>query len=104
MATFLLRAVALYVPLAMLVAVWLLRRPGHRLRTGALLATLWNIPTLLGLQVLASYFGWWQFAPGGGAVLGLPVDVHLGWLIAWGPLPAIALPRLPLPWLVALAL
>jgi protein-S-isoprenylcysteine O-methyltransferase Ste14 len=101
---FLLRAAALYVPLATLVAVWLWRRPGHRLRTGALLATLWNIPTLLGLQVLASYFGWWRFAPGGGTVLGLPVDVYLGWLILWGPLPAIALRRLPLLWLGALAL
>ena len=104
MTPFVLRAVALYVPLAALGAVWLWRRPGHRARTGALLATVWNIPMLLGLQLLANQAGWWQFAPGGGALLGLPVDVYLGWLILWGALPAIALPKLPLPWLVGLAI
>jgi protein-S-isoprenylcysteine O-methyltransferase Ste14 len=104
MTTFLLRAIALYVPLAALGAIWVWRRPGHRARTGAFLATVWNVPTLLGLQVLASVFNWWQFKPGGGDLLGLPVDVYLGWLILWGALPAIALPKLPFPWLVGLAL
>lgn len=104
MAPFLLRAVALYVPLATLGAAWLWRRPGHRARTGAFLATVWNVPMLLGLQVLASFFGWWRFQPGGGDLLGLPIDVYLGWLILWGALPAIALPKLPMPWLVGLAI
>src|SRR6266581_8854732 len=103
MTQFLLRAVTLYVPLAGLGAVWLWRRPGHRARTGVFLALVWNVPTVLGLQVLASFFNWWHFAPGGGDLLGLPIDVYLGWLVLWGGLPAIALPRLPLPWLVALA-
>ncbi len=102
--TFLLRAIALYVPLAALGTVWWWRRPGHRARTGAFLATVWNVPMLLGLQVLASYASWWQFQPGGGDLVGLPLDTYLGWIILWGALPAIALPKLPLPWLVGLAL
>jgi protein-S-isoprenylcysteine O-methyltransferase Ste14 len=68
-----------------------------------MLATLWNVPMLLALHVLAAFFGWWHFAPGGGALLGLPIDVYLGWMVLWGPLPAIAVPRLPIPWLVGLA-
>jgi hypothetical protein len=93
MATFALRLVALYVPLALLGLAWLWRRPAPRARTGALLATLWNVPSLLALQALANLFDWWHFAPGGPALLGQPVDVYLGWLILWGPLPAITLPR-----------
>ncbi len=103
MSPFLLRAIALYVPLAALGAAWWWRRPGRRARTGALLATLWNVPLLLGLHVVAHYAGWWHFAPDGGNLLALPIDVYLGWLILWGALPAIALPRLPMPWLVCLA-
>jgi protein-S-isoprenylcysteine O-methyltransferase Ste14 len=104
MALFVLRAIALYVPLAALGAAWLWRRPAHRARTGALLATVWNVPTLLGLQLLASFFKWWHFEPGGGDLLGLPIDVYLGWLVLWGALPAIALPKLPLPLLIVLAI
>jgi protein-S-isoprenylcysteine O-methyltransferase Ste14 len=103
MDTFLLRAIALYAPLAALGLVWLWRRPDHRTRTGALLATLWNVPMLLGLHVLAGFFGWWQFAPNRGTLLGLPIDVYLGWIILWGALPAIAAPRLPMPWLITVA-
>jgi len=98
-----LRAVALYLPLLALGAAWWWRRPDHRARAGAFLATLWNVPMLLGLQVAADHVGWWHFAPGGGDLLGLPIDVYLGWLILWGALPAIALPKLPLLWLLALA-
>ena len=37
-------------------------------------------------------------------VAGLASGRYLGWLILWGPLAAIALPRLPLLWLAALAI
>src|SRR5579859_1214413 len=104
MASFLLRALALYGPLAALGIVWTWRRPGFRARTGAFLATLWNVPALLALHLLAGYFGWWRFAPGTpGALLGLPIDVYVGWIIVWGPLPALAAPKLHWLWLAAAA-
>src|ERR1700737_3508922 len=102
MTLFGLRTIALYAPLVALGAVWLRRRPGYRARTGALLATLWNVPMLLAVHVLATSLGWWHFAPNGALVLGMPIDVYLGWIVLWGTLPAIAAPRLALPWLVGL--
>jgi protein-S-isoprenylcysteine O-methyltransferase Ste14 len=33
----------------------------------------------------------------------MPLDVYFGWIVLWGALPAIAAPRLPLAWLVGLA-
>jgi protein-S-isoprenylcysteine O-methyltransferase Ste14 len=101
---FLMRAAALYLPLALLCASWIWAQPRSRQCTGALLALLWNVPALLALDVLAEHVGWWHFTTEGGALLGLPIDVDLGWIVLWGPLPAIAAPRLPLGWLLGLAL
>lgn len=97
------RAVALYAPILLLAAAWLARRPGSRERTAALLASLWNLPALLALHVLATTLGWWHFEAEGGLLAGLPIDLYLGWTILWGALPALAMSRLALPVLIAVA-
>ena len=99
----LVRAVGLFWPLALLGGIWIWRQPRARWRTAALLATLWNLPALLLLHILAERLGWWSFDAEGGLLLGFPVDLYLGWAVLWGAVPALAFPTLPLP-LVAVAM
>jgi protein-S-isoprenylcysteine O-methyltransferase Ste14 len=99
----LVRLLALYVPVLATLVLWAWRRPGRAWRTGCLLASLWNLWALLLLHVLAGRFGWWTLHAEGGLLLGLPVDVYLGWTLLWGAVPALAFPRLNLA-LVALGL
>jgi protein-S-isoprenylcysteine O-methyltransferase Ste14 len=92
----LVRAVALYVPLAVTIALWLWRRPNRPGRAAALLAGAWNLFALLALHVLALRLGWWRFDAEGGRLLGLPVDLYLGWALLWGPTAALAFPAMKL--------
>ena len=98
------RAAAVYLPAVLTFAVWLWRRPTPRMVAGAVLASAWNLPALLGLHIAAIRFGWWHFDATGGLFLGMPVDLYLSWACMWGLLPAIALPRAPLIVVVAIAL
>lgn len=98
------RAAVVYGAAAIAIASWLWRRPTARQVAGAVLASLWNGPMLLLLHVAADRFGWWRFDAEGGLLLGMPVDVLLAWAVLWGLVPALALPRLPLGVLAALAL
>jgi len=100
----LVRAASVYVALVVTGAAWLWRRPGRRARVGALLATVWNIPALLALNLTASYFGWWRFDARGGMLLGTPVDLALAWSCLWGAAPALMLPSMPLAGIAVLAL
>ena len=89
------RAVALLVPIA---AVSLLasRRPPAAVATGALLATLWNVPMLLAVNLIAGAAGWWTFEVAGGAVRTVPIDLLLGWAVLWGAIPVLAFRRAPM--------
>ncbi len=100
----LIRTLGLFLPASGALLLWAWRRPGRSLAAGVLLACAWNIPSLLGLHVLASAFDWWSFEAQGGLLLGLPVDLYLGWALLWGALPALAAPRLNLGLLLALML
>jgi protein-S-isoprenylcysteine O-methyltransferase Ste14 len=64
-------------------------RPTPREASAAMLAFLWQIPSLVALNALAQAAGWWSFPAGGIAVLGLPVDVWIGWAFWWGPCAAL---------------
>jgi protein-S-isoprenylcysteine O-methyltransferase Ste14 len=97
------RAAALYAPLAATIVLWLLRRPALRERAAVLLAAAWNLPSLLLIHTLAGRLGWWRFSAEGGLLLGFPVDLYLGWCLLWGPVATLAFPRLALPLLLALA-
>lgn len=92
----LVRAGALYLPLAATVALWLWRRPTGPARAAVLLAGAWSLPALLAVHAVALRLGWWRFDAQGGLFLGLPVDLYLGWVLLWGPAAALAFPALPL--------
>lgn len=92
----LVRAALLLGPCGLLAALWVALRPSPRAMTATALALLWNIPFVLLVNVLAFQLGWWSFAPGERSLLGMPVDVLLGWAVFWGPVAALALFRLNL--------
>ena len=99
------RASALYLPLCATGIAWLARSPAPHRREGAaaLLATAWNVPALLALHVAAVRFGWWSYGVRDATVAGFPVDLYLGWAVAWGALPSLVGRRLPLVAVVILA-
>jgi protein-S-isoprenylcysteine O-methyltransferase Ste14 len=99
----LIRAAALYVPLALTAGVWLAWAPSPRARAAAILATAWNVPALLALHVAARRFGWWSFGVSDATIAGFPIDLYLGWAVAWGALPSLLGRRMPVAALVVLA-
>jgi protein-S-isoprenylcysteine O-methyltransferase Ste14 len=62
-----------------------------------LLAAAWVFATVPPLNALAVSRGWWSFARGAAE---MPVALLIGWVVMWGLLPALAMPRAPV-WLVA---
>src|SRR5689334_13724636 len=89
----LIRSVALFGPILVTFGLWFWSPPDRRLAAGALLASLWNLPTLWVLNLLAERFGWWRFTASGGVLLGQPVDLWLGWTLLWGALPSLGIRR-----------
>ena len=83
------RAGSLYVTVILTLALWVFGRPAARHWSGGLLATLWNVPVLLALNVAALRYGWWTFDARGGLLLGVPIDLLLAWAWLWGMLPAL---------------
>ena len=98
------RAASVYIAVMLLALAWGFRRPRGRVIAGALLASLWNVPALLALHVLADRAGWWRFDAEGGMLLGMPVDLLIAWACLWGAIPALALSSWPIGGVVALAL
>ena len=92
----LIRGLALLVPLLLSWLVWRLGRIPPKRALGGLLATLYLLPGLLALHLLAQRAGWWTYSAVGGLFVGFPVDLYLGWALFWGALPALALSRAPL--------
>jgi len=93
----LIRAAALYGPMAITALLWTWRRPDRRLAAAALLGCAWNVPALLAVNTAAIAFGWWRFTAADGVFAGMPVDLYLGWILLWGAAPILAwpAPRLP---------
>lgn len=86
----LVRAAALYLPILVVLALVVQVRPSRRRIAGALLATCWNLPALLALNLVAVRAGWWTFQPGAAAVAGVPADLWIGWALLWGAIPLLA--------------
>lgn len=87
------RVASLYLPVSVLVLVWLWRRPDARLRTGLLLGFCWNVVTLPLVHLLARFGSFWSFADTDVELLGIPLEFYLGWAILWGVLPQLAFTR-----------
>ena len=83
------RAAALYVPMALTGALWWWRRPDRRLATAMLLACAWTAPALFIVHRIAMAAGWWTFGVADFTFAGIPVDLYLGWMLLWGAVPAL---------------
>jgi hypothetical protein len=90
------RAAFLAGPAAIAALLLLACKPKPREAVGAMVAFLWLLPSLLLLQLLATYFGWWTFAGDRNMLLGMPIDVWIGWAIWWGPVAVFVNRYLPL--------
>jgi protein-S-isoprenylcysteine O-methyltransferase Ste14 len=86
----LVRAVALYVPILLTIALALHARPSRRRTAGAMLATAWNVSALLAVNLVAVRAGWWTFDAGAPLVAGFPADLWIGWALLWGAVPILA--------------
>jgi protein-S-isoprenylcysteine O-methyltransferase Ste14 len=90
------RAVAVLVPFGVALVLFMVHQPKPRAAGGMLLATLWNIFALLGLNLAAQHLGWWHFNAVKATFLGVPTDLYLGWAVLWGALPILALSKMRL--------
>lgn len=91
------RAFSLLLPLVLCLALWGLRQANKSQLTGALLAFLWNLASLVALQTAVNYFGWWRFEAKGGVLFSIPVDLLIGWSLLWGAIPLLTSMYLRLP-------
>lgn len=85
----LIRAAALYLPIALVTALLLYRRPSRRAIAGAVLATSWNLVAILAVNAIALRHGWWEFASDKALVAGTPADLWVGWSLLWGATPVL---------------
>jgi len=90
------RTLLLFVPLLLTTLLFLWHRPSSRVATAGLFSFLWQLPALLLLQILATHFGWWNFTTDSNLLLGMPVDVWIGWALWWGPVLLLAAPKINL--------
>jgi len=86
----LVRATALYLPILLVAALTLHRRPDRRQVAGAVLATAWNLVALLAVNLVAVRAGWWSFGTEVASVGGVPADLWVGWALLWGAAPILA--------------
>jgi protein-S-isoprenylcysteine O-methyltransferase Ste14 len=98
------RAGTVYVTAVLTLTSWAIRRPGAPEWSAALLASVWNLPVLIAVNLAAVRYGWWTFDAKGGLFLGVPVDLLLAWSWLWGALPALAFATIPLGIVAAAAL
>src|SRR5215208_6170063 len=100
----LIRTVGLFGPLLAGTICYLSGRPIRGVDAGAVLSSLWNLPALLLLHALAQRFDWWSYDAEGGLLMGMPVDLYLGWAVLWGAIPCLAFPYLRLGWVMLVML
>jgi protein-S-isoprenylcysteine O-methyltransferase Ste14 len=96
------RAAALYLPVMAALLAGMLRRRRPRQFAGCLLIVLWAMTSLLVLQRLNGWVGWWTFPEAGGGLGGMPFDLYVGWVVLWGLVPQLVWPRLGLGWCLGL--
>jgi protein-S-isoprenylcysteine O-methyltransferase Ste14 len=87
------RMLGIVIPLMAALAAWLVQRPRGRAAGAIFLGVLWTLPALVAVNLLAVRMHWWSFTFQGGGLLGIPVDLLIGWCILWGALPSLLLER-----------
>ncbi|HET9452919.1 MAG TPA: isoprenylcysteine carboxylmethyltransferase family protein [Gemmatimonadaceae bacterium] len=97
------RTMALYLPIALALLPCAIQAPPRRRLLGAALASAWNLVALLAVNAWAVRTGWWHFAQTPASLLGVPADLLLGWVVLWGCVPALLLPRVSLVKVIAAA-
>src|SRR5438067_311992 len=97
----LIRAASLYVPVMVVALVCLQRPPQRRQMAAILVAFTWMLPSLLILQIINLHLGFWKFHAAGGLIRSMPVDLYLGWALAWAAIPTLLMRRLPLGLVIA---
>jgi protein-S-isoprenylcysteine O-methyltransferase Ste14 len=106
----LIRALALYLPIAIAGIARLIHGRRPRQFAACLLSFLWTLPALLLLQLANVHFGWWTFGqnwptrflpkdlyPGWEVIHSMPLELLLGWAILWSLVPQLAFPNLGIP-------
>ena len=96
------RVAVLYLPLAAAMLAGLLRRRRQRMFAACLLSLLWTLPALLILERINLILNWWSFQPSEPALLGVPLELFLGWAVLWGVFPQLAFRELDLPEVIVL--
>ncbi|MDB5576472.1 MAG: isoprenylcysteine carboxylmethyltransferase family protein [Bradyrhizobium sp.] len=89
------RAALLLGPVMLAMVLLVSVRSTPRQATAAMLGGLWQLPALLLLNLVAQELGWWRFQPDPASVLGLPVDLWIGWSFWWGPVAVLVSRVLP---------
>jgi protein-S-isoprenylcysteine O-methyltransferase Ste14 len=97
------RAGALYVPLLLALVGGRFRVQPPRQFAACLLSFLWALPTLVILQRLNAWAGWWSYASAGPMFYGMPLELYLCWVVLWGVVPELVFPRTRL-WVVGVAM
>ncbi|WP_431872937.1 methyltransferase family protein [Nocardiopsis eucommiae] len=95
------RGVGLLLPVLAVAALCLWRAPRRREVAAMIVASGWALLTLLPLNLIAQWEGWWSFHARGAVWQGVPVDLLLAWVLLWGALPALMLRFLPVPLVTA---
>lgn len=84
-------------PIALALGLWRTsRRPVDRRMAGALLLAFLTAVVGIGFaNQVALYAGWWRYEPADGVLLGVPLDLWIGWAVLWGPVPLLLRDRVP---------
>ena len=65
----------------------LIIRPSKKIMISLFLGFLWNIALLFPCNMLAIDQEWWSFKEDKNNLLGIPIDILIGWAVFWGVLP-----------------
>jgi protein-S-isoprenylcysteine O-methyltransferase Ste14 len=95
------RAAALYVPIASVAALALWRRPTQRVVMASAFGFAWNVVALLALNGVATRAHWWSYRATAVTLNDMPVDLLLGWAVLWGAVPVMT--TLARSWPIAVA-
>jgi protein-S-isoprenylcysteine O-methyltransferase Ste14 len=93
-----LRFGAMYLPLMAALLTCLLRRNERRRGVACLLSLVWAMVSLLALQRVNQWAGWWSFDVGGVEFCGMPLELYVGWVLLWGVVPQLLFVRTRIVW------